>query len=56
MYKTTIYQPQFFVAIKHPGHCYPEIVGFYYSLHHALRHYERAEWDFPKSEIIVGMR
>lgn len=55
-YKTTVYSARFVVAIKHPGHCYPEIIGYYFSPAKALSHYQWAVANYPRSEVVLGMR
>lgn len=54
MYQTV--SAKFVVAIHHPGYCYPEVLGFYFSPHHALSSYQWAKCAYPKSEVILGMR
>ncbi len=54
MYQTI--SARFFVAICHPGYCYPEVLGFYFNPAQALSHYQWAKAAYPKSEVMLGMR
>ncbi len=54
MYQTV--EARFVVAIQHPGYCYPLVLGFYFSFHNALTHYQWAKAVYPKSEVLLGMR
>jgi hypothetical protein len=47
---------RFVVAIRHPGYCYPEVLGFYFSPAQALSHYQWAKCAYSKSEVMLGMR
>ncbi|MCG5058436.1 MAG: hypothetical protein KA714_10655 [Limnoraphis sp. WC205] len=54
MYQTV--EARFVVAVHHPGYCYPEVLGMFFSPHKAFAFYQDAKAAYPKSEVLLGMR